>query len=364
MPAELLFAPLRPAIHEARDSVGTQWDRLLALLDLKRAVFRRRTAIRIDLGESHGATPITPYFVRCLVERVKAEGARELFVTDRPEVVRAAASRGYTAEVLGCPIVSSTGTADLYAYPRTLSPPYRAIAQVNVAGEIADVEALIDLSHIRLGGAGFVGTTRSLALGAVDNTTRARLRALEGELEWEYEKCTQCRVCVERCSRKAIGLDDRGAWSVQHEHCRLCLQCADACPQHAIRTTGGGHTESQRGLALTAIEVLRLFESEQVVFINFLIDITASCDCWGMTKPRLLPDLGILAGRDIVALEQASLDMIRVEDLIPGALPTNVELGTTGHLFERIHGKDPYSVVNFLAERGVGSREYRVIEVR
>ncbi|HEY5955102.1 MAG TPA: hypothetical protein VIV60_01065, partial [Polyangiaceae bacterium] len=81
------------------------------------------------------------------------------------------------------------------------------------------------------------------------------------------------------------------------------------------------------------------------------------------TTPRLVPDVGILAGRDIVAIEQATLDHIRAEDLIPGTLPDHIELGPGKHLFERIHGKDPHAVIGVLHELGLGSREYRIREV-
>jgi hypothetical protein len=94
-----------------------------------------------------------------------------------------------------------------------------------------------------------------------------------------------------------------------------------------------------------------------------LSNVTLYCDCWGLTTPSLVPDIGILAGRDIVAVEQATLDLIRTEDLIPGSLPPGWELGPQGHLFERLHRKDPYAVVEELADLGWGSREYSLTEV-
>jgi len=54
---------------------------------------------------------------------------------------------------------------------------------------------------------------------------------------------------------------------------------------------------------------------------------------------------------------------VRTEDLIPGSLPPDWELGATGHLFERIHGKDPFVLVQYLEEMGWGSRRYALNEV-
>ena len=126
---------------------------------------------------------------------------------------------------------------------------------------------------------------------------------------------------------------------------------------------GGRYKDFQRGMALATSKVLGTFHPRHVVFINFLVDVTVFCDCWGMTTPALVPDIGILAGRDIVAIDQASLDLIRLEDLIPGSLPEGLEMGETGHLFERIHRKDPYVVVDYLAELGHGAKDYRLVEV-
>lgn len=145
---------------------------------------------------------------------------------------------------------------------------------------------------------------------------------------------------------------------------------ADAVPQNLepvnaigakwLRMLGGRYRDFQRGMALTTQAVLNGFAPENRYYINMLLNITIFCDCWGMTTPNLVPDIGILAGSDIVAIEQASLDLIQTERLIPGSLPPGITLGDTGHLFERIHGKDPHAVIDFLVELGLGSRAYEL----
>jgi uncharacterized Fe-S center protein len=109
--------------------------------------------------------------------------------------------------------------------------------------------------------------------------------------------------------------------------------------------------------------VLETFDRRNVLFITSLLNITLFCDCWAMTTPTVVPDIGILSGNDIVAIEQASLDLVRTEELIPGALPKGWELRQKGHLFERLHGKDPFIVVEQLQKLGWGSREYALSEV-
>lgn len=364
MSSELLFARFKPTNLEPKNSIGAKWPRLLDALDLASSVAGQRTAIKMHLGGGAGFTTIHPFFVRQLVEKVKAAGAKEVFVTDSPGAVRTAAARGYTSEALGCAIVSNTGTADRYVRSTPIEPPVRHLDRVEIAGEIADAEALIDLAHLKAHGAcGFGGASKNLAMGAVDEATRGRLHSLEGGLSWDRAKCDQCRSCAENCPTGALTMSDAGEWSVFYHHCRFCQHCVLICPQQGIRMTGGAYEDFQRGLALTTAATLATFDPGRTLFINFLTDITIFCDCWGMTTPRLVPDIGILAGRDIVAIEKASLDLVREDDLIPGTLPDHIELVEGRHLFERIHGKDPYATVDCLAELRQGQAAYALREV-
>ncbi|MCL2462263.1 MAG: DUF362 domain-containing protein, partial [Defluviitaleaceae bacterium] len=102
---------------------------------------------------------------------------------------------------------------------------------------------------------------------------------------------------------------------------------------------------------------------ENVYYINFLTDITALCDCWGMSTPSLVPDIGVMSSWDMVAVERACLDAIKLENLIPSGVPAGAEMGGKGHLFERLHGRDPFVQLRKLEEYGIGTEEYEVEEV-
>jgi len=124
------------------------------------------------------------------------------------------------------------------------------------------------------------------------------------------------------------------------------------------------YADFQKGMALCTAEVLKTFEPGNVFYINFLINITALCDCWGLTTPSLVPDIGVMASRDIVAIEKACLDAIKTENLIPAGVPKGHKMGNKGHLFERLHGKDPFIQLRELEKLGLGTMDYSIREIR
>ena len=124
------------------------------------------------------------------------------------------------------------------------------------------------------------------------------------------------------------------------------------------------YADFQRGMALCTQKVLEGFAPGHVFYINFLVSITAVCDCWGMSMPSLVPDIGVMASRDIVAVERASLDAIRVENLIRDGVPDGAGLSDrTGHLFQRLHNKDPFVQLDELEKLGLGEQKYTLREI-
>jgi uncharacterized Fe-S center protein len=137
------------------------------------------------------------------------------------------------------------------------------------------------------------------------------------------------------------------------------------CPEGAVVMEDRKFDDFSRGMALVTSSFLKNFDPQDILFINVLLNITIYCDCWGMTTPALVPDIGILASDDLVAIDWASLDLINREPLMEKGLPAGFELREdAGHLFEKIHGKDPYLMVQYLKEVYGGSSEYDLQEVR
>jgi uncharacterized protein len=110
--------------------------------------------------------------------------------------------------------------------------------------------------------------------------------------------------------------------------------------------------------------VLDEFADRPVYYINVLMNITPLCDCRGFSAPAMGPDVGIMTGEHIVTIEQWSPDLIRSEDLIRGSVPDQLmPVGEHGHLFERIHGKDPCEQIRQCTELDLAAPEYELVHI-
>ncbi len=362
MPAKVLFAPMAYARYEASQTLPEKFTRLLKKSGRAEKVKGKTVAIKMHVGERIGYSTIPPIFVRKLVSFVKESGG-DCFCTDHYLYNRHPEERGYTEMNIGCPLLDDCGRLGKYYYTKEVD--YKSFKHVDVAGLIHDADFLIDFSHVKGHGCcGFGGAVKNIAMGCVTNRTRHEIHGLEGGLSWDSEKCTRCKKCVTSCNHFANQFDENGQYSVDYHNCTLCQHCMKVCPVGAITLDAHDYADFQMGMALCTKTILDTFAPGDTYYINVLTQITALCDCWGMTTPSLVPDIGIMASDSIAAIERASLDAIKVEDLIPMGVPEGMEFGTEGHLFQRLHGKDPYLQLTKLEEVGLGSQAYELVTIK
>lgn len=338
---------------------------MLAEFDLRSLCEGNRVPIKMHLGGAVGFTTIHPRLVRVVVNAVKQAGGQPFVVDGYFDSVLHAAERGYTAETLGCPIMPAGGPMDTHVVPVKIG--FRALDRINVFGAIWDAKCLINLSHVKgHGDCGYGGACKNIAMGCVDAETRSKIHSLEGGIKWDQAKCTFCGRCVKACDTGAITINKKSRQvSIFFHNCRYCRHCISACPQDALEMTDEkGFRDFQVGMALTTKAILDSFESGKVLHINVLTNITQLCDCWGFSTASMVPDIGIMASQDIVALEKACLDAITVENFIPGTLIGDASLGPGEHLLEKVHGKDPFVQIREMEKRGIGRSNYIIREIK
>ena len=138
----------------------------------------------------------------------------------------------------------------------------------------------------------------------------------------------------------------------------MCQHCLKVCPVGAITLDSHDYADFQTGMAVcTKARPGHLCPGQRLLHQR-ADEHHGPLRLLGHDHAVLVPDIGIMASEDIVAIERASLDAIKMEDLIPAGVPAGMELSGHGHLFEQLHGKNPYIQLQKLEEEGPGTQRY------
>ena len=357
----VLFASAKPERLERDRTLPARFMRLLSRLPIQKRVKGKTVAIKMHVGGELGYSTIPPLFVKLLVDHVKKGNPADVFVTDGS--VKGASDRGYAKETVGARLVSAVGEDGKNVVEQKTG--WKPLDTVLIGKPIVDADVLINFVHVKgHGDCGFGGACKNLAMGCVPQSERRKMHNLEGKPVWIRAKCTHCKKCIKECKMHANSFSASGEYEIFWHNCSGCLHCMLACPTGAIQLATQEFGLFQEGLARVAKQVLDSFKPASVFNINMLLQVTIFCDCWGFTTPALVPDIGIMASEDVVAVDKASLDAIKVKDLIPGSITPPYKLGKGKHLFEKLHAKNPYSQVKALERLGAGSSRYRVVVVK
>ncbi len=90
-----------------------------------------------------------------------------------------------------------------------------------------------------------------------------------------------------------------------------------------------------------------------ISYINVLRNISVSCDCEGLqAEPVVTPNIGILASLDLLAIDQASVDMIYA-----------LQPGDGKAMRERIESRHGHRQLSYMKEMGMGSDRYTLIDL-
>ncbi|MFX1487051.1 MAG: DUF362 domain-containing protein [Promethearchaeota archaeon] len=368
------FGSIQHGKAHASASFAKKLDKIIELLDFSTIKEKDKVAIKMHLGFADGFQTVPVFFVRRIVKAVKKAGGWP-FVTDNPTAVYNAVNRGYTQETCGCPIIPVAGVKDGYTYETEVD--YEGVDKLDMAGVLHDADVLINLTHSKGHGVcGYGGAIKNLALGGYSGPTR--WEKIHGVHEytsyWDREKSTpeHAKKLVESCSYNALKYDEeKDKLSLNLHNCNQCLECMKADKGiGSLQIKQESFTAFQELEAIAAKKVLDTFENDKKFHLNFLLEVTAFCDCLGSVQPVIVNDIGVLGSRDIVAVDTATLDLIAKEGLIEKNIPPffkhiNLDPGAELHPFQRIHGpfKDPYIVMNFAENLGIGSRKYKLAEV-
>ena len=370
MPSKVYFGTARQARLEAKETLPAKLDLILNELHLRDRVNKETVVIKMHTGNNMIYSTIHPVFVRRVVQAVK-DGGGKPFVVDVNWDTDGAEKRGYSNEVIGCPVYPAAGPDEKYFYEH--ERPYKSIQKWKISGLIQDSSFMVNFAHVKgHPSCGFGAAFKNLALGCLAGNSRGAMHdAMHYDQYWFPEKCPDKSILpqiVAACPHNGVVIDknDPEQLHMHFEECNQCGRCLKVAPEGSLKIDAVNFHTFQEACAISTDIVLSTFAPGKVTHLNLATHMTPVCDCFGFTSMPILPDAGVFGSDDIVALDQATLDMIGKTRLIEDNLPTTMEVHTReGHPFRWLHGphKNPYLVTEYGEKLGLGTREYELVDV-
>jgi len=367
------YTSARSRTFDQAYSIPARFEELLSRVNMSKFVSPRDVvAVKMHFG-SHGAFRVVrPRFVRTVVDAIRGAKGHP-FVCDTVRIpglqyLQLATQSGYTYGSVGAPVVMADG---LFGFDGIKVKTGPVIGDITIASAIYDAQAMVVLTHCK--GhveAGYAGAIKNLAMGCVcassrtkEQPSRGKLHARGGsELVWNSDLCNLCQQCVAVCPTGSLTFE-KGKWTREEESCFQCNRCARVCPTGALSDTMDVR-EFQDGLAEAAKAVIKTFKPGKILYINFLMDMSPECDCMPSQDTPVVQDQGILMSDDVVAIEQASYDLIGKGRPLPQSVAEDMHVKPGEHVLERVNpGKDAPAAIKKMAQYRLGSRRYRLVSV-
>jgi len=315
------------------------------------------TAVKLHFGDRKNDTHIPPQLVKPVVEAVKKRHGR-VFLTETcvlyksprnnaVEHIQLALEHGFTPQNVRAPIVIADGLLGNMA--REVAIPGKIFEKVSIARMALDAGAMMVLSHVTGHiGTGLGGAIKNLGMGLASRKGKLRQHSVM-KPAIAAKKCTGCWVCLDHCPEDAISQNGEIA-AIDGRRCIGCGECLTVCLFDAVEFDWKRKDyDLQQRMAEHALGAV-IGKPGKVGYMNFLLSVTKDCDCFSTQQTPIIPDIGILAGTDPVAIDAASLDLIREEQ---GKTLADMSYP----------GVDPYVQLRHAEAIGLGSMEYELIGI-
>ncbi len=341
-------------------------------------------AVKTHMGEAYNTGYLRPVIISALVDLLKEKGLRP-FVTDTttmpysPWISRTLAmdhletanKNGFNQGTVGCPIVIADGWLGTDDVVVDLQGRGNYLKKQFVARAIADADALLSVAHFKGHPAGgYGGSLKNIGVGGASKRGKMNLHgALAGDKPVVDAKlcpgrsCEWWQVCEDCCPEGSIKVTDQGL-EMDLESCVYCFACANLCVNMAgVKSIQRfDHLPALgRRIADSALAAMLTKEEGKTFFLNFAMDISPNCDCYGWSDTPIVNGLGLLASYDPVAVDKACIDMMNAA---PGLVNSEAEefgaLATGSKKLNLIKGKDIEAQVQGGVANGAGSDEYEI----
>ena len=347
---------------------------------LKRAGFEKidfadhYAAIKIHFGELGNLAHLRPQYAKVVVDYVRELGGKAfltdcntLYVGSRKNALDhmdTAYLNGFSPLQTGCHVIIADGLKGTNEAQVPINLPI--VKEAKIGQAIMDADVVISLSHFKgHEEAGFGGALKNLGMGSGSRSGKME-QHWEGKPVVDPALCVGCGSCVRICAHGGPSVEN-GKAHIDHDKCVGCGRCLAICPKDAIEPSVSNSTAI---LAQKIAEYAYAVVKDRPAFhISLICDVSPFCDCHAENDVPIIPDVGMLASFDPVALDQACVDLCNKMPVNPGSrLDDHMkEFGHKDPNHEYFHMNHPDTEweagLQHAEEIGLGSRQYELIRI-
>lgn len=334
-------------------------------------------AVKMHFGELGNLSFLRPNYARAVVDVVKEFGGvpfltdcNTLYPGSRKNAIEhlyCAWENGFTPMTVGCPIIIGDGLKGT----DDIEVPVEGgeyIDKAKIGRAVMDADIFISLSHFKgHETTGFGGAIKNIGMGCGSRAGK-KAQHMNGQPEIDHELCRGCRACLRECANDGLSFDESTRkMSINTQNCVGCGRCIGACNFDAIAFANYAATKDLN--CRMAEYTKAVIQNRPNFHVSLTVDVSPNCDCHAENDAPILPNIGMFASFDPLALDQACVDACLKATPLPNsqlaeAMEKEDFCDHHDH-FENTTPNSEYKTCLAHAEKiGLGTRDYEIVVVK
>ena len=328
-------------------------------------------AIKIHFGELGNLAYLRPNYAKTVADLVRARGGlpfltdcNTLYVGSRKNALEhmdTAYTNGFSPFSTGCHIIIADGLkgSDDVEVP-VAGGEYCRTARIGRA--LMDADIVISLTHFKgHEEAGFGGALKNIGMGCGSRAGKMAMHA-DGKPYVEADLCVGCGACAKICAHNGPQIADKKC-KIDQNNCVGCGRCIAVCPKDAIQT---GSSSSVRLLNCKIAEYAKaVLDGRPSYCINIVCDVSPNCDCHPENDVPIVPDVGMFASADPVALDLACAEAVNRQPVLPNSAITDLKHEHDCDRFHAAHDNTHWQdLIEHGKKLGIGQDTYELVTIR
>ena len=325
-------------------------------------------AIKMHFGEPGNLAFLRPNYAAVVAKVVKELGGKPfltdcntLYVGGRKNALDhldSAYQNGFSPFSTGCHVLIADGLKGTDEVLVPIEGEY--IKEAKIGRAVMDADVFITLNHFKgHESTGFGGALKNIGMGCGSRAGKMEMHSA-GKPHVNVKECIGCGNCIRVCAHDAPSISDRKA-SIDHDKCVGCGRCIGVCPKDAVCAAGD---ESNDILNKKIAEYsLAVVKDRPHFHVSLVIDVSPNCDCHSENDIPIVPDVGMFASFDPVALDKACADAVNRQPIIAGSQLDHMPHVHHDHFIDSAPTTNWKVCLEHAEKIGLGTQEYELIEI-